>query len=258
MGLLLIDPILCSENNPTSSTTSDTFLGINPNLAGATIAGVSGVVATISLPPVAKMKVLATSNAVALGTIAVINQAGKVKDWTVLKKNIFTSLTNTDTPVSDVTLSKKSSVLPLDFDISYTSILRWFADTFPDFITSILDRMPDECTENTLQTYQTLFTLYNLFIFLSLILVVVVICLLVLITILSVMKSNQSYLLSNYPRSLGKFCSSRFFTFLVIWTKFSIILNIIALLQAIYFLYSKPIPSTIGNITDVAIQNIVI
>lgn len=261
LGLSLVEPILCAEETPTpvaASGSSDTFLGLPSGLVSSTIIAFTGLAATTGASSyVAKVKMGAGGSAVGIGGLVAMDQISKNTDWPSIKNRIQNHFSPSSSPFPGPAMEdvKKSSVLSMPFEMNSNSFLHWFTETFPTFTSILLERLPDKCGENFITTYQTLFTQYNIIVLLSLIFVTTIAFNLAVDLLQSLMKKAKPYLLLHYPNSLGKFVNSTYFRYIEIATKASIIFNVLALYYAMNFLYSNPIPSNIGNITDVAIQN---
>lgn len=257
LGLLAMEPILCAEASSTSSSSesSEKFIGVHHNIIASTILAVSGVVGTLPLAPAVKMKVLAASNIVGVGGIVAVNKVASITDWKAVRAAFENSSSSASSSTSNSfsVSASKASILP--FEMNYNSFLHWFTETFPVFTSTILQRLPEDCGENFTITYQTLFTQYNIMVLLAMIFLSCIIGILLTITLLSVIENSKAYLLLRFPKSLGKFSNSHSFQYVVLICKIGLMLNIAALYQAIYFIYSNPIPSNIGNLTDLAIQN---
>lgn len=153
---------------------------------------------------------------------------------------------------------QKSSMIP--FDLNLLEFLNSLFYYFPSLKTIILDRLPDECSENYLMTYQTLFTQYNIMVLIGLFVLFICVCLYTTIYVLNFIKIHKLYFIersgtNNFLSFLGKLANSSFIDYSILFLNLSLYLNFIVLGQCLYFMYVNYIPSNIGNITDIALQS---
>lgn len=257
LTIYIASPVYCMglEQEPnTISDSSTTYLGINANVVASMIAGTSAVVATMSVPPAMKMKILAGGWAGGLASVYAIDQISQPQNWASVKvtlekygiKREAVNFTNMDHV-------QKSSVVPLDFDFYQTMNSLFYY--FPSLKTILLERLPDQCFDNFLMTYQTLFTQYNIMVLICLFSLFIIVSQYTMIFLLIFISKQKVYLLEKYPTFLGKVANSRNIDLFINLLTLSLYLHFLVLGKCLYFMFVNYIPSNIGNITDIALQN---
>ncbi|MBM4905310.1 hypothetical protein HYO34_21805 [Vibrio parahaemolyticus] len=247
-------PVYCMSTEEVPNITaenSSTFMGINNTVAAAWIAATGAVVATVTAPPAVKMKLLGGGSLGGLAALSLANKVSEPQNWAAFKKTVQTGFTgDTINPLNHNNV-KELSVIPFHF----YDMMNYLFAYFPSLKTILLERLPDESSENFIMTYQTLFTQYNLMVLISLFSLAIIICLYTMIFFLNFIKTYKFYLLQNYPNFLGKLANSRYIDVYIIVLTLCLYLNFIVLGQCLYFMFVNYIPSNIGNITDIALQN---
>lgn len=252
----IASPLYCmglEETNNAQAEGKSTFMGIDVPVAAAWIAATGAVVATISAPGAVKMKLLGGGSVGGLAMLNMADRASHPQNWVRIKEALQSGLSEDKTGSVGANTTKELSVIPLDFD--FFGMMNSFFGYFPSFKTIVLERLPDQCPENFLMTYQALFTQYNVMVLISLVSLSISVCLFTVIYILNLIKIHKQYFLDNNSFYLGKVASSRYTDYYLGVLTLSLYLNFAALGKCLYFMYLNYIPSDIGNITDIAIQN---
>lgn len=262
-SIYMANPVYCAgpeDANNSQTNDSGYFMGVPNTIAAAWIGGTAAVTASLTTVPAAAKVIGYPIGAIGgLKGLAAANQVSKTNDWSFVKKGLKAGNLPKDypNPLLDSDSVKQSSVIPFDFDlfVAPAHMMNFLFNYFPSLKTIVLDRLPDECPENYLMTYQTLFTQYNVMVLIGLFSLFISVYLFTMIHILNLIKTHKDYFLKNNFTYLGKLASSRFIDYLIISTTFSLYLGFASLGNCLYFMYLNYIPSEIGNITDIAIQN---
>ena len=253
LSIYTTSPVYCMGTEEVLNTHVEnnyTFIGLNNNVAAAWIAATGAVVATVTAPAAMKMKLLTGGSLGGLATLSICNQVAQPQN---IKKMVETGFKEDTQNPLNMNFIQKSSIIPFDFD--FFGMIKSFLSYFPSLKTILLERLPDECSDNFIMTYQTLFTQYNIMVLISLFTLFITVYLYTMIYLLNFVKMHKFYLLENYPNFLGKLANSRYIDYYITLLNLSLYLNFIVLGQCVYFMFVNYIPSNIGNITDIALQN---
>jgi hypothetical protein len=226
-------------------------MGVNNNVAAAWIAATGAVIATVTAPPALKMKLLGGGSLGGLVALNIANKVSEPQNWVAFKKAVVEGFTSDTLNPLNQNNVKEASVIPFHF----IDLIKSLFSYFPSLKTILLERLPNESSENFLTTYQTLFTQYNLMVLISLFSLALIISLYTMIFFLNFIKTQKFYLLQNYPNFLGKLANSHYIDYYIILLTLCLYLNFLVLGQCLCFIFVNYIPSNIGNITDIALQN---
>ncbi len=133
----------------------------------------------------------------------------------------------------------------------------WWSFLFrnlPEWVTQDLAQRVPTTPGPVFGHYNLLFLQYNLIVYLMVVIVIFVVVAYFNIGLLKLMRSYRTYLMDNFPKTIGRFASSHSLTILIKLYWISIFVNYWNIFQCILFMYTHFIPNDIGIICDTAIM----
>ena len=142
-----------------------------------------------------------------------------------------------------------NSILEQSEDFSNKNLfMDWFS-----CIIRIIDDISSRISSagiNSTGTYNILFMQYNLMVYIMLICILGILFGMLVLSVSIPLKKNTEYLSHRFPKTIGKFASSRYLDIIILFNQLGIMFTFFVLIKCVLFLYYNHIPADLGVMCD--------